>query len=764
MSKSSKNKKKSLNSGDLYQNVLSFLTDNSGKAFNPKQIARSIGVVDKVYYSLLEEILENMVKSGLVVKEDWGKYVVKIKERQIEGIIQINRRGPATLVTDEGEEFSVPYTNLNKALPNDRVRAYVYAGYKHRTPEVEIMEILKRAREEFVGILEVSQHFAFLVSDNNTLPVDIFIPKEEVVRTKAKNGQKVVVKIKEWPDNAHNPIGTIVKVLGNPGEHNVEMHAILHEFNLPYEFPQKVEQEANAIPAEITNEEIARRRDFRQTLTFTIDPEDAKDFDDAISIEKKDDGLWEIGVHIADVTHYVKPGSQLDKEAFARATSVYLVDRVVPMLPERLSNGICSLQPKQDKLTYSVVFLMNENGQVINHWIGRTIINSKRRFTYEEAQERLESSRGDLAQELGICHQIAQKLRKQRYAKGAISFDRSEVKFRLDENGYPLGVYLKENKEANQLIEEFMLLANRYVAEEIYRLSKGGKPKTFVYRVHDKPNQDKIERFARFIQRFGQEIDTSDNISLSRSINALLDNSKGMAWQNVIETLAVRAMARAEYSAKNIGHYGLAFSHYTHFTSPIRRYPDMMVHRLLTRYMNGENSLPFKDIDDQCKHCSEREVLATSAERASIKYKQVEYLKDRIGEEFDGIISGVTNWGMYVELEGNACEGMVPLQSLHDDFYIFDEDEYCLIGQRNRKVYRLGDNVRIKVVNANLLKKQLDFEMVENFSQHNKSDFDHINTNVAGHGFNQQAKRGKSKILKLKERSNKKSKKPKKRK
>ncbi|HON17736.1 MAG TPA: ribonuclease R [Salinivirgaceae bacterium] len=756
MSKSKKTSKhnQNISSAEIYDRILKFLNDNVGKSYNYKQIGRAIGLWEGQYRDKIVEILESLVKSSLVEYQDRGKYIVKIKEREVEGIIQIPRRGPATLVTDQGEEFSVPYSNLNKSLPGDRVKAFVYAGHKYKAPEVEIIQIIKRAKENFVGVIEVSQNFAFLVPDNNALPVDIFIPKEEVLRTKAKSGQKVVVKIKDWPENAHNPIGEIVKVLGQPGEHNVEMHAILYEFNLPYEFPPKVEKEANAIPEEIPEEEIARRRDFRNVLTFTIDPEDAKDFDDAISIQKTEKGLWEIGVHIADVTHYVKPGSELDKEAFARATSVYLVDRVVPMLPERLSNGICSLQPNTDKLTYSAVFTMTDNAEVVDYWIGRTIINSNRRFTYDEAQERIERGEGDLSQELNICHRLAQILRKNRLASGAINFERSEVKFKLDEKGAPIGVYLKESKEANQLIEEFMLLANRYIAQHILVLSRDGQLKTFVYRVHDKPNLEKLARFARFIQRFGQKIDITDNISLSRSINTLLDNSQGTAWQNVVETLAVRTMARAEYSAKNIGHYGLAFDHYTHFTSPIRRYPDMMVHRLLTRYMEGQKSLSFKQVDDECKHCSEREVLATSAERASIKYKQVEYLKDRIGEEFDGVISGVTNWGLYVELEGNASEGIVSLQTLHDDYYIFDEDEYCLIGQRNRKVFRLGDTVRIRVVNANLLKKQLDFEMIENFTQHKKSDFDHINTNVS-RGEKLTGRKPKNKISKIKEKSRK---------
>jgi ribonuclease R len=481
----------------------------------------------------------------------------------------------------------------------------------------------------------------------------------------------------------------------------------------------------------ITPEEISKRRDFRKILTYTIDPADAKDFDDAISIQKLSDGNWEIGVHIADVTHYVEPGTQLDQEAFARATSVYLVDRVVPMLPEKLSNGICSLQPNVEKLTYSAVFKMDDSSNVVDYWIGRTIIKSARRFSYEEAQERIETQQGDLAEEILVCHRLAQNLRKKRFEEGAINFDRSEVKFILDDSGKPVDVYQKESKESNWLIEEFMLLANRTVATHINKKMAGdSKAKTFVYRVHDKPNVDKLERFAKFVKRFGQEINTANNLTISKSMNRLMVNSAGQAWQNVIETLAIRSMARAEYSANNIGHYGLGFEFYTHFTSPIRRYPDMMVHRLLTRYLDGKRSVALDATETECKHCNEREVLATSAERASIKYKQVEFLEDKIEQEFDGVISGVTNWGLYVELQGNSCEGMIPLQSMEDDYYIFDEDEYCLIGEHHKRVYRLGDKVRIRVVRANLIKKQLDFELVKSYSDHKAVDFENVGKNV----------------------------------
>ncbi|MDD2563933.1 MAG: ribonuclease R [Salinivirgaceae bacterium] len=711
----------------LNQLILDFLNANPQKVFNFKQVAKGIRLSDTSLKAYIISALEYLSENRQIERIDRGKYVAKQQKRIIEGVIAINKRGPAILTTDDGEEFSVPYTNLNHAFPRDRVRAFVFPSIKNRKPEVEITEIIKRAKEHFVGVIEISKNFAFLVPDSGALPVDIFIPLTEVTRTKVQNGQKVVVKIKSWPENAHNPIGEIEKVLGNPGENNVEMHAILLEFGLPYEFPQELEKVASKMTDGITPEEIAKRRDFRKVTTFTIDPADAKDFDDAISIQKLSEDKWEIGVHIADVTHYIEPGSILDKEAFARATSVYLVDRVVPMLPENLSNGICSLMPGVDKLTYSAVFQVDKEANVLDYWIGRTIINSSRRFSYEEAQERIETQQGDLAEEINACHTFAQILRKNRFKEGAINFDRFEVKFRLDEEGKPIDVYLKTNKESNQLIEEFMLLANRTVATHISKdKSSSGKAKTFIYRIHDKPNQEKLERFAKFVKRFGQEINTSSRLNISKSMNTLMTNSSGQPWQNVIETLAVRSMARAEYSTENIGHYGLAFDNYSHFTSPIRRYPDMMVHRLLSRYAEGKRAVAQPATEEDCKHCNEREILATSAERASIKYKQVEYLIDKIEQEFDGVISGVTSWGIFVELDGNSCEGMVPLQTLEDDYYIFDEDEYCLIGEHHKRVYRLGDKVRIRVVKANLVKKQLDFEIIKSYSDHRASDYENV--------------------------------------
>ncbi|HOG18875.1 MAG TPA: ribonuclease R [Salinivirgaceae bacterium] len=725
--KNKKLRKEAAKPSYLNHTILEFLNSNPTKIFNYKQVARELKLTDSSLRPRIIAALDYLAETEQIKKVDRGRYRAIRQRNVIEGKIFISRKGPAILTTDDGQEYEVSYANLFRAFPNDRVRAYVYPGSKRRKASVEIFEIVKRARTSFVGLVEINPNFAFFIPDSGTLPVDIFIPKSEVTRTKVKEGQKVVVEITEWAKDQHNPTGKIVKILGNIGENDTEMHAILVEFGLPYEFPTNVTEAAKKIRATITKQEIEKRRDFRNITTFTIDPADAKDFDDAISVRDLGNDVWEIGVHIADVSHYISSGDIIDKEAFVRGTSVYLVDRTVPMLPEKLSNNVCSLQPNTDKLTYSVVFNIDKNGTVLEHWIGRTIIKSQRRFTYEEVQERIETAQGDLANELIVCHNIAQKLRKKRFEKGAINFERSEVNFILDEKGRPVDVYLKENKESNQLIEELMLLANRTVATYINtEIAVRGKAKTFVYRIHDKPNQEKLERFAKFVKRFGQEINTENNRTISKSLNNLITNSNGKAWQNVVETLAIRSMARAEYSTKNIGHYGLAFEYYSHFTSPIRRYPDLMVHRLLTRYMEGKRSAVLADTESDCKHCNEREVLATSAERASIKYKQVEYLADKLEQEFDGVISGVTNWGFYVELEGNSCEGMIPLQTLEDDYYIFNEDEYCLIGEHNRRIYRLGDKVRIRVVKANLMKKQLDFELVKSYVEHKDANFESL--------------------------------------
>ncbi|MGZ4048256.1 MAG: ribonuclease R, partial [Bacteroidia bacterium] len=606
-------------------------------------------------------------------------------------------------------------------MHGDIVKVRLLPKFKGKQ-EGEIVEVLERAKTEFVGTIQVSPRFAFLVPSNIKVHVDIYIPLDKL--NGARDGQKAIAKIIEWPKNGVNPIGEIKDVLGDVGENNTEMHAILAEYGLPYEFPKDVERAADLIPIKITEEEISKRRDFRDITTFTIDPVDAKDFDDALSIQKLKNGNWEIGVHIADVSHYVKPESMIDKEAVSRATSVYLVDRVVPMLPEVLSNNVCSLRPHEEKLCFSAVFEMTDDAEVVAEWFGRTIINSDRRFTYEEAQQVIETEEGDFKEEILTLDRLAKILRANRFKKGSIAFEKMEVKFHLDEVGNPTGVFFKVAKDSNQLIEDFMLLANRKVAEFVGKKKQDTKNRTqdknpkesqrpFVYRVHDKPNPDKLNSFAEFVAKFGYKINIKTESAVADSMNNLLKEVNQKKESGMIEMLAIRTMAKAIYTTKNIGHYGLGFDFYTHFTSPIRRYPDVMVHRLLQHYLDGGKNPDIDKLEEQCKHSSEMEKLAADAERASIKYKQVQYLTDKIGQEFDGIISGVTEWGIFVELIENHCEGMVRLRELRDDAYYFDEDNYCLRGRKYGKVLTLGDKVRIEIKRADLIKKQLDFALVE---------------------------------------------------
>ena len=596
-------------------------------------------------------------------------------------------------------------------MDGDKVKVSFFAKRKHHMIEAEVVEILERSNDTFVGRLSVSKQYAFLLTESSRLANDIFIPKDKLKG--GKDGDKAVVKVTEWPDEFKNPIGEVIDVLGPVGDNNAEMHAILAEFGLPYVYPKKVVAAAEKISTEITEEEIAKREDFRNVLTFTCDPADAKDFDDALSIRKTESGLWEVGVHIADVTHYVEEGSIIDKEALNRATSVYLVDRTIPMLPEKLCNNLCSLRPDEDKLAYSVIFELDEDAFVRNSRIVHTVIRSNRRFCYEEVQAIIENQKGEYADEILVLDKMAKKLRERRFKNGAVNFDRVEVKFNIDEKGKPLSVYFKESKDANKLIEEFMLLANRTVAERIGKVGKDKKAKTFVYRVHDLPDPEKLENLSQFISRFGYKLRTSGSRNdITKSLNNLLNDVHGKKEENLIETISVRAMMKAYYSTHNIGHYGLAFDYYTHFTSPIRRYPDMMVHRLLTHYLEQEGrSANLKKYESMCEQSSKMEEIAAQAERASIKYKQVEFMADKIGQVFEGVISGICEWGIYVELNDSKCEGLVPMRDLDDDYYEFDEKNYCLRGRRDHHVYQLGDAMKVKVARADLEKKQLDFEL-----------------------------------------------------
>ena len=661
---------------------------------------------------LCMDILADMLADDYITEVDKNKYKLNNHGIEMTGTFQRKSNGKNSFIPEGGgEPIFIAERNSAHAMNNDKVKIAFFAKRKHHDAEGEVIEILERANDTFVGTLEVEKSYAFLVTENRTLANDIFIPKDKLKG--GKTGDKAVVKVIEWPDKAKNPIGQVIDILGKAGDNTTEMHAILAEFGLPYVYPQAAEKAADKIPAEITAEEIARREDFRKVTTFTIDPKDAKDFDDALSIRKLKDNLWEVGVHIADVTHYVKEGSIIDKEAEKRATSVYLVDRTIPMLPERLCNFLCSLRPHEEKLAFSVIFDITEKGDVKNSRVVHTVIYSDRRFTYEEAQQIIETKNGDFKDEVLMLDTIAKALREKRFAAGAINFDRYEVKFEIDEKGKPVSVYFKESKDANKLVEEFMLLANRTVAEQIGRVPKGKKAKVLPYRIHDLPDPEKLDNLNQFIARFGYKLRTSGTkTDISKSINHLLDDIQGKKEENLIETVSIRAMQKARYSTHNIGHYGLAFDYYTHFTSPIRRFPDMMVHRLVTKYLDGGRSVSESKYEDLCDHSSNMEQIAANAERASIKYKQVEFMSERVGQTYDGVISGVTEWGLYVELNENKCEGMIPMRDLDDDYYEFDEKNYCLRGRRKNHTYSLGDAITVKVARANLEKKQLDFALV----------------------------------------------------
>ena len=693
--------------------LMTWMQMRPNEDFATKQIFRGLNLTTHPLKMLCMDILDEMVEEDFLLLDEKGHYKLNNHGIILTGTFQRKSNGKNTFVPDEGgEPIFIAERRSAHAMHGDKVKISLTAKRKGRKVEGEVIEIIQRAKETFVGTLRVEKNYAFLLTEDRTLANDIFVPRDMLKG--GKDGDKAVVKVTKWPEDAKNPIGKVVDILGQAGDNTTEMHAILAEFGLPYVYPKNVEVAADQISDVITPEDYAEREDFRDITTFTIDPKDAKDFDDALSIRPIKPGLWEVGVHIADVTHYVKEGSCIDKEAEKRATSVYLVDRTIPMLPERLCNLLCSLRPNEEKLAYSAIFEMNDKAEVKKSRIVKTVIKSDRRFTYEEAQAVIETGEGEYKDEILKLNELAQILRQNRMASGAVDFDRVEVRFEIDEKGKPLSVYFKESKEANKLIEEFMLLANRTVAERIGKVGKDAKAKVFPYRVHDLPDPDKLDNLNWFVNRFGYKIRTSGSkTEVSKSLNKLLKEVHGKKEQNLIEMVSLKAMQKAKYSTHNIGHYGLAFDYYTHFTSPIRRFPDMMVHRLLARYLAGGRSAQEAKYEDLCDHSSNMEQIAANAERASIKYKQVEFMGERMGQEFDGTISGVTEWGLYVEVNENKCEGMIPMRELDDDFYDFDEKAYCLTGRRYHKKYSLGDPVRIKVVRANLERKQLDFALVE---------------------------------------------------
>ncbi|WP_424492792.1 ribonuclease R [Salinimicrobium sp. GXAS 041] len=725
MTRNTKKNKGSAKTEDFTKRILGVLRKDPEREFNHKQIAAKLGVDDPTSRNKIVRNLAQLAAKQKIEEVNRGKFRLLGTEDYYRGVLDLTAKGSGYVIVEELEDdVFIPSNNLNKALHGDEVEIYIYKRRRNKKHEGEITKIIERKRTEFVGVLQLKEKFGFVAMSDPKMYTDIFVQRNKI--GDAKDGDKVVVEMEEWPEKADSPFGKITQVLGQPGEHNTEMHSILAQYGLPHEFPAEVEEFAGKLDTSIKEEEIKKRRDMRKVLTFTIDPKDAKDFDDALSFRKLENGNFEVGIHIADVAHYVQPDSILDEEAYNRATSIYLVDRVVPMLPEVLSNNACSLRPNEEKYTFSAVFEMNKKAEIVDQWFGRTVTHSDARFAYEEAQYIIESTASEIPSEISLTGKsyhakdavvsailemdnLAKIMRKKRMKAGAISFDKVEVKFDLNENNEPTGVFFKTSKDANKLIEEFMLLANKKVAEFI---GKQKPKKTFVYRCHDEPDDEKLASLKTLVSKFGHKFTVKDKKSISKSLNKLLEDVQGKKEQNLVDTLAIRTMSKAYYSTDNIGHYGLAFSHYSHFTSPIRRYPDVMTHRLLQLYLDGQSSAKEEEYEEKCKHSSNMESLATNAERDSIKFMQIKYMQEHEEEEFLGVISGVTEWGIYVEVVANKCEGMVRLRDIKEDHFDFDQENYAIVGRKTKKVYQLGDEVYVKVKNADLVKRHLDFTLM----------------------------------------------------